>query len=151
MSVSSWQSLHPMSGISVYDINKDRLALFESKFGTKSHSDIETAVADAELVILAIKPQNVTTVSKALRGNTRPAAVLLSIVAGVGIDEFAESTGVRKIVRTMPNTVSGGVEGDTPAAAMRLLRDGRREACGIISTPARVCAVVCSRRPSRKG
>jgi len=66
-------------------------------------SNIE-AVQFGDLVVLAVKPQNLERVFADLKGHMRPRQVLLSIVAGAGIDRLSEGTGHDRIVRCMPNT-----------------------------------------------
>jgi pyrroline-5-carboxylate reductase len=55
-------------------------------------------------VILAVKPQNVESVFSGVKGLLAPDAVLVSIVAGMSMDELQRLSGCAAIVRTMPNT-----------------------------------------------
>ena len=63
----------------------------------------EECLRQADLIILAVKPQD----SQALFQRIKPLAdgqqVFLSIMAGVKIKSIAEALGVRKIIRAMPN------------------------------------------------
>ena len=56
------------------------------------------------VVLLAVKPQNVDRVFADIKGVMQPEQVLLSIVAGVDIDRLNKGTGHDRTVRCMPNT-----------------------------------------------
>ena len=60
-------------------------------------------VPGADLLILAVKPQDSPALFKALRGLVQPQQVVLSIMAGVRIDTLREALGTPKIIRAMPN------------------------------------------------
>jgi pyrroline-5-carboxylate reductase len=62
------------------------------------------AVQFGDIVLLAVKPQNLERVFADIKGVMRPEQVLLSIVAGAGIDRLRAGTGHDRIVRCMPNT-----------------------------------------------
>src|SRR5659263_181069 len=62
------------------------------------------AVQFGDIVLLAVKPQNLERVFADIKGAMRPEQVLLSIVAGAGIERLREGTGHYRIVRCMPNT-----------------------------------------------
>jgi pyrroline-5-carboxylate reductase len=55
-------------------------------------------------VILAVKPQNVKSVFASMKGTLAPDAVLISIVAGLPMEELQRLSGCAAVVRTMPNT-----------------------------------------------
>lgn len=57
----------------------------------------------ADLVILAVKPQDVTALFKSARHETDPQQVFLSIMAGITIDSIRSGLGVDKVIRAMPN------------------------------------------------
>lgn len=44
------QKLMPMKDVTVFDINRDRLTLFEEKFGVRTAGSLPDAVEEAELV-----------------------------------------------------------------------------------------------------
>lgn len=56
-----------------------------------------------DVVLLAVKPQNLDRVFADIKGVLRPEQILLSIVAGTGIAALREGTGHDRIVRCMPN------------------------------------------------
>lgn len=62
------------------------------------------AVADAEIVVLAVKPQMLGRVMRELAGALRDDQVVLSIVAGATIRTLTVGLSHRSVVRAMPNT-----------------------------------------------
>lgn len=72
--------------------------------GTHAAASNEDAVKDADLVLLAVKPQYLGGVLDGLKGKIDPGALLLTIVAGVPISRYREVLGHERIIRVMPNT-----------------------------------------------
>ena len=77
-------------------------ALRQEKIG-KVYTSAETCLAAADLIILAVKPQDSAVLFAALRPQTDPQQVYLSIMAGVTIRSIQEGLGVEKVIRAMPN------------------------------------------------
>ncbi len=69
--------------------------------------NIYTQAADclsaADLIILAVKPQDSPSLFASLRPLTDPQQVYLSIMAGVTMSSIREGLGVEKVIRAMPN------------------------------------------------
>jgi pyrroline-5-carboxylate reductase len=63
----------------------------------------EVCLERADLIILAVKPQDTDSLFSALRQHVHPQQVFLSIMAGVKIATIAEALGVSKVIRAMPN------------------------------------------------
>ena len=57
-----------------------------------------------DIVLLAVKPQNIERVFADIKGVMRPEQILASIVAGASIDRLMTGTGHDRIVRCIPNT-----------------------------------------------
>lgn len=66
-------------------------------------SDPSLCVPDADLCILAVKPQDSPRLFAEIRDFAEPGQVFLSIMAGVRMDAIAPALGVQKIIRAMPN------------------------------------------------
>ncbi|WP_310396447.1 pyrroline-5-carboxylate reductase [Hymenobacter sp.] len=60
-------------------------------------------VPGADLLILAVKPQDSPALFGQLRGLVQPTQVVLSIMAGVRIATLHEALGTPKVIRAMPN------------------------------------------------
>ncbi|MGE3960413.1 MAG: pyrroline-5-carboxylate reductase [Dehalococcoidia bacterium] len=74
-----------------------------SEHGVRVTDDAESACIGADVVILAVKPQDLPTVAENLTGKIGRDAVVLSIAAGVRLDDLRRYTGHRAAVRVMPN------------------------------------------------
>ncbi len=86
------------------DVHAGRVEDLRERYGTRPFTDNRLAVADADLVVLSVKPQRLTEVLKALRGALAPHALVLSIVAGAKIAKISNGLGHEAVVRSMPNT-----------------------------------------------
>jgi len=68
-------------------------------------TDNAAAVADATIVVLAVKPQNAAAVVEEIREHVAPAAMIVSVLAGVTTESLRTAFGRDlAIVRAMPNT-----------------------------------------------
>lgn len=95
-------------------------ALREQFPGIRSGSDNAAAVADATIVILAVKPQNAAEVLAEVRDHLTPSALFVSVLAGVTTDSLERALGREiAIVRAMPNTPMIVDEGATAIAGGR--------------------------------
>jgi len=90
--------------ISVSDVDEARLKHLEQKYGVVVMGDNRLAVARGEVVVLAIKPQNLVEVMAELNGQLKPTQLVLSIIAGARIDTLRLGLNHSSIVRVMPNT-----------------------------------------------
>ncbi|OSM00456.1 pyrroline-5-carboxylate reductase [Magnetofaba australis] len=76
-----------------------------NQFGVLPFPDASTAVCDAGVVILAVKPAIVETVLSQIADTLLPNAVVISIAAGVTIDAMMSLLSASQpVVRVMPNT-----------------------------------------------
>jgi pyrroline-5-carboxylate reductase len=101
--VVAGKSFDPESITAAEPVEKKRLELAE-RFGIKTVADNAQAVAGADIVILAVKPQVLQAALAPVKGRIRADAVLLSIVAGATLETLERLSGHAKIVRAMPNT-----------------------------------------------
>lgn len=70
-----------------------------------TYADNRLAVADADVIVLAVKPQVMPAIYSELRETLqRNRPLLISIAAGVRLDQLERWFGVLPIVRCMPNT-----------------------------------------------
>jgi pyrroline-5-carboxylate reductase len=79
----------------------------------RTEIDNVVAVKDADVVVLAVKPQRLEHVLSEIRRSVNPSALVLSIVAGATIDKIAGGLEHDAVVRSMPNTPSRIGEGIT--------------------------------------
>ena len=80
-------------------------------------------IADANLIVYGVKPQNVEKVHSEIRrskleqsgggASVRDDVILLSVVAGKPIQNFVDGSSVQRVARSMPNTPAQIGEGVT--------------------------------------
>ncbi len=98
------KSLCKPSDITVADKDPARLAQLEKDFGVRTITDNLEAISSAEVIILAIKPQNLDEAMPGLRGRLKYGQLVLSIIAGKNLATLKTGLGHDVIVRAMPNT-----------------------------------------------
>ena len=93
------------ANVSVFDTNSHRMDLFQTRWeGVQAHPSAAAAVTDADVVLLAVKPQHMEGVLDDLAGSLSPSSMVVSIAAGCTIDMFTSRLPTPSIVRSMPNT-----------------------------------------------
>lgn len=92
--------------IHVVDPNADALARLVEAYGVTSALTIDAALAGSDVIVLAVKPQQMRDVAAALLPQLKASQpLILSIAAGIrGADLARWLGGYGAIVRTMPNT-----------------------------------------------
>jgi len=90
--------------IIVSDIASARRKHLEEKYGVTATSSNGEAAEKADVVVLAIKPQNLLEVMASLKGCLKPSQLVLSIIAGAKINTLSRGLRHDYIVRAMPNT-----------------------------------------------
>lgn len=98
--------------ITVSDVSKVRRDLLSKQYDVKTVADNQQAVKEADVVVLAIKPQELHKVLGELKGLTSKKLVI-SIVAGATLDTLCQGLGHNCVVRSMPNMPAQIGEGMT--------------------------------------
>lgn len=89
------------------DPNKPLLDALAGDFGVRTSTDNLTAVADADIIVLAVKPQVMKNVCLPLRDAIAESSLIVSIAAGISCHSLQQWLGEdRRLVRCMPNTPS---------------------------------------------
>lgn len=105
--------------IHVVDPNADALARLRETYGVTTSPDIGAPVAASDVIVLAVKPQQMRDVTVHLQSQLGNQPLLLSIAAGIrGADLSRWLGGYGAIVRTMPNTPALIKQGITGMVAM---------------------------------
>ena len=82
----------------------ERREFLSSEFGVRPVADNCQAVSGADLVVLAVKPQDLGTVLGELKGSIRTDQAILSIIAGARMATLSHGLEHDSVVRVMPNT-----------------------------------------------
>jgi len=97
--------LVPAKSIVAARRSHEALVELQKKWGVRTSADNRKAVAGADIVILAVKPQMAKKVLEELGGAIRKDQLVISIMAGVTTAAIAKALRVdAPIVRAMPNT-----------------------------------------------
>ncbi len=92
--------------LTLTDVDLPRLQTLSSELGAQSTADNTTAVAGADVVILAVKPFTVAEVCATISPKLRAGTVVLSIAAGIPLADIAGAISRDDVAlaRAMPNT-----------------------------------------------
>ena len=91
--------------ILVYDIDKIKVEKLVEKHGIISGTNIVKLVKEANVIIMAVKPDIIDTVTKDIKSFIDNEKIVISIAAGKDIKSIKKVLGKEsKIVRVMPNT-----------------------------------------------
>ena len=82
----------------------DRRKYLSQQYGIEVGESNSDAAQDAQLVVLAVKPQDLKGVFGELEGRLEPGQTILSIVAGAKMADLAKGLGHAAIIRVMSNT-----------------------------------------------
>ena len=97
----------PASAICASDPGADRRTELHDAHGIDTFADNAQAVAGADVVVLAVKPQVMQTVCRDLAPHLQASQLIVSIAAGITCASLQQWLGAdtpRAIVRCMPNT-----------------------------------------------
>ena len=107
----------------------------QAAHGVRVTTDNVVAASEADIVILAVKPQVLPRVLPELHGHVRPAALVFSIVAGMPVATISNGLGHAAVVRVMPNTPAQIGEGMAVwTAAPEVTQVQRAQARAILRT-----------------
>ncbi len=99
---------HPADKISVAEPDADKRQQLEQQFNIQTYADNNSAIAQADVLILAIKPQIMQAVCKqAAEAVAQSKPLIISIAAGIRSTDIDRWLGGQNaLVRCMPNTPS---------------------------------------------
>lgn len=121
------KGLSTPQAIFVSDIDDTRCQNLKRKYSVAVMKSNRLATEKAEVVILAVKPQNLGGVMTELNGWLEPGQLVLSIIAGATINTLCLGLNHQSIVRVMPNTPAQIGEGMSIWTATAEVNEPRRE------------------------
>jgi pyrroline-5-carboxylate reductase len=101
-------------------------------YGIRFTTDNAEAVSNADIVILAVKPQKLRAVLAGLRGKIDSRALVLSIIAGASIQTISSGLEHPAVIRAMPNTPAQIGQGITVWTASPAVTEPQLEAARLI-------------------
>lgn len=102
-----------LAALHVVEVDAARRAQLEREFGATTAAVPDARLASFDVIVLAVKPQQMREVCAALRPHVG-AALLLSVAAGIRAPDIARWCGTERVVRAMPNTpalIGAGISG----------------------------------------
>jgi pyrroline-5-carboxylate reductase len=130
------KNVQPADQIVIYDVSLQCMQEVHKQLGVTTAESLASAIEGADLVVLAVKPQNLTPAffAELNRGNRKDDAICLSIIAGKPSSVF-EQSGMDKIVRSMPNTPATIGQGMTVwSCTPNLTTDERKKIMQVLSS-----------------
>lgn len=115
--------------IHVSDANTEALDNLASRHNVKTFTDNLAAIADADVIILAVKPQQLQSVIRQIAPAWQQDKLLISIAAGIRLDDISRwlDFDCAAIVRAMPNTPSLVQAGATALCANDYVTSAQHE------------------------
>jgi pyrroline-5-carboxylate reductase len=117
----------PASRLTASHPRRDRRAALEKEHGIRVVARNADAAADADIVVLAVKPQMLGSVMHELGPSLNDGQVVLSIVAGATLRTLSVGLNHAAVVRAMPNTPSQIRRGIAVWAASSACTGAQRE------------------------
>jgi pyrroline-5-carboxylate reductase len=117
----------PASRLTASHPRRDRRAALEKEHGIRVVARNADAAADADIVVLAVKPQMLGSVMSELGPSLNDGQVVLSIVAGATLRTLSVGLNHAAVVRAMPNTPSQIRRGIAVWAASSACTGAQRE------------------------
>ena len=120
--------LVPPASIAATDARADRLQQMARQYGIRAAASNREMVDEADVVILAVKPQIMGAVLQEVAGSVSRAKLLISVAAGVPVSALRAGLGKpARLIRVMPNTPALVLEGVTAIARSEGLDAGDLE------------------------
>jgi pyrroline-5-carboxylate reductase len=92
------------SSITACDVSSQRLKVMQSRYRLKASPSLQVLAQQSDVIVLAVKPQQMKEVLGELKKEITPRHLVLSIAAGLDIPFFAKYLGQVRLIRLMPNT-----------------------------------------------
>jgi len=96
--------LYKAGDILVSDIRPQRLEYLKQQYDITTVENNSDIARRADIVVLAVKPQNIDEALEQIKDSIRTETLIISIAAGVRISKITKLLGKVAVVRVMPNT-----------------------------------------------
>jgi pyrroline-5-carboxylate reductase len=98
------RGLSTPEAVGVGEVREERRHYLEKKYGVTVTASNGAAIGGKDVVVLAMKPQNLAEVMAELKSYLEPGQLVLSVIAGARINTLCQGLNHSRIVRAMPNT-----------------------------------------------
>jgi len=93
-----------MNAILVSEPKEERRQYLQQQYGVETTDGNKQIVASCDIIILAVKPQDMDSVVKEISDAVREDMTVVSIAAGITLAYLSSRLKTRKLIRVMPNT-----------------------------------------------
>lgn len=131
---------HP-EDIIISDVRKERLNQLAEQYDIFYMSDNKKLAQSVDILVLSIKPQNMTAVLTEIENSLNKETLVVSIAAGITTSTIAKTLGLIPIIRVMPNTPALIGQGTAVLFANKQAQQRLAEAERIFSAVGFVAAV----------
>jgi len=107
--------------------NDEKRDAFAQELGINMTHDNGVAVADADVIVLCVKPAQMADVVAGFKSVITSDQLYISVAAGLGLDSLADWLGDVAIVRSMPNTPAQLGAGMTGLIANERVSDAHKD------------------------
>ena len=90
--------------IMVNDIRSERLEYMTRQYHVQAVTNSAAIAGQVDVLVLSVKPQNMANVLFEIESAVRSSTLVISIAAGIKIEELTAGLGDKPIIRVMPNT-----------------------------------------------
>ncbi|KJR40441.1 pyrroline-5-carboxylate reductase [Candidatus Magnetoovum chiemensis] len=104
-------TINSIKNIFVSEPLQDRREYLENTYKIRTTADNKTLALSSDIIIVAVKPQDMEKVLRELVELNLSDKILISIAAGITLSYISSIVKIRNIVRVMPNTPSLVLEG----------------------------------------
>lgn len=112
--VAGW----PVDGITVAEKDADRAGALQEAHGIRAAATIGEAVEDADVIVIAVKPQDAESALTQIAPAYKPGALVVTVAAGLTAEFYERRLpDGAPVVRCMPNTPAIVARGATAIAA----------------------------------
>lgn len=127
------KDLIPKENIIAADPHVEQGEKLMRKYGVRYTPDNLEAAKEADILVVAVKPQAIDKVMAPLRGRVDHATMILSIVASIKVKTLVGALLNSRIVRSMPNTPAQIGQGMTVwCAAPEVMEQQRQQAAALL-------------------
>lgn len=96
--------VYPPENIIVSDIREDRLDFLANQYRIEIAKTNAELAQKVDILILSVKPQNMKEALKSIKPSLQPDTLIISIAAGIKVEDISAILGQIAIIRVMPNT-----------------------------------------------
>jgi pyrroline-5-carboxylate reductase len=126
------KNLLKAENVTVSEPRRERREELRKKHRVKVTADNREAARTCEILVFAVKPQDLKKVLAELKGLIRPQQLVLSIVAGARLGAISKGLAHNSIVRVMPNTPAQIGEGISVWATAGGVKESQKEQARLI-------------------